>query len=53
MHEPLNPEQKDILEKEITAIGVELIDDRKSRMIEKMKNIIVQRIHHSDEDINL
>lgn len=52
-HESLSPEQKAVFEKEIKAIGFELIDDRKSRMIEKMKNIIIQRIHHSEEDLNI
>lgn len=32
-------------------LGFELIDDKKSRMIEKIKNNIVTLIHHSDEGI--
>lgn len=31
--------------------GFELIDDKKSRIIEKIKNAIVIRIHHSGENI--
>lgn len=31
--------------------GFELIDDKKSRMIEKIKNAIVKLIHHSDDNI--
>lgn len=34
-------------------IGFEIIDDRKSRMIEKIKNIVVELIHHSDENISV
>ena len=52
-HESLSPEQKDVFEKEIKAIGFELIDDRKSRMIEKIKNSIIQKIHHSNDDLNI
>ena len=44
-YESLSVEQKDLFEKEIKAIGFELIDDRKSRMIEKIKSIIIQKIH--------
>lgn len=33
--------------------GFEIIDDRKSRMIEKIKNVIVELIHHSNENINI
>jgi AraC-like DNA-binding protein len=53
LQEIITSELKDQFEKEITEIGFELIDDRKSRMIEKMKNIIVQKIHHSNEDLNI
>lgn len=31
--------------------GFELIDDKKSRMIEKIKNAIVQLIHHNNDTI--
>jgi len=29
-------------------LGFELIDDRKSRVVEKIKNVIIQSVHHSD-----
>lgn len=40
---------------QIRRLGFELIDDRKSRTIEKIKNIIVELVHHSGSDnhINL
>lgn len=31
----------------LKQLGFELLDDKKSRMIEKIKNIIVQQVHHS------
>ncbi len=33
--------------------GFALIDDTKSRIIEKIKNIIIQTIHHSDEGLKI
>ena len=33
------------------ALGFELIDDKKIQTIEKIKNIIVTLVHHSDNDI--
>lgn len=30
-------------------VGFELIDNRKSRIIEKIKNLIVELVHHTDE----
>ena len=37
------------LNKNLNALGFEIIDDRKSRMIEKVKNAIVTLIHHTDK----
>ncbi len=38
-----------ILSRKLEAVGFELIDDKKSRIIEKIKNIVVTLIHHSSE----
>lgn len=32
----------------LTVLGFELIDDKKSRIIEKIKNIIIDLVHHQD-----
>lgn len=37
----------------LTQLGFELIDDKKSRIIEKIKNRIIKLIHHSDEQIKI
>ena len=36
------------LVKALTVLGFELIDDKKSRIIEKIKNIIIDLVHHQD-----
>ncbi len=43
-------EEKDKLEKALILLGFEVIDDRKSLIIEKIKNIIIDLVHHQDND---
>lgn len=43
----------DQLRKSLEQYGFALIDDTKSRIIEKIKNIIIQTIHHSDEELKI
>src|SRR6478609_1490531 len=35
----------------LKAVGFDLIDDKKSQTIEKIKNIIISLIHHSDGEL--
>ncbi|HYG51929.1 MAG TPA: AraC family transcriptional regulator [Flavobacteriales bacterium] len=42
------PTQLKQLEKGLNELGFELIDDKKSRIIEKIKNHVIQLVHHSD-----
>ena len=37
------------LDMALRKLGFELIDDKKSRIIEKIKNVIVQLVHHSEQ----
>lgn len=46
----LSPEQKDRLNKALTHLGFELIDDKKSRIIAQIKNVIINLVHHQDND---
>lgn len=39
------------LDTNLRILGFELIDDKKSQTIEKIKNTIVTLIHHSDQDL--
>ena len=51
--EELTPEQREILKNELLESGLELMDDKKSILIEKIKTIIIQMIHHTEEDIKI
>ncbi|MDZ7647112.1 MAG: AraC family transcriptional regulator [Cytophagales bacterium] len=41
--------QLDKLESQLKNLGFELIDDRKARLIESIKNYIIKLIHHSNQ----
>jgi YesN/AraC family two-component response regulator len=47
--EDLSPHQKAKLETALLRFGLELMEDKKSMLIEKIKNIVVEMIHYSDE----
>jgi len=47
---PIAGEDLEKLREALVSYGFELIDDTKSRIIEKIKNTVVQSIHHSNED---
>lgn len=36
----------------LMPLGFELIDDKKSRIIEQVKNVIIKLIHHQDNQLN-
>ncbi|WP_295773434.1 AraC family transcriptional regulator [uncultured Mucilaginibacter sp.] len=51
--EDLSNNQLDKLNMNLKHLGFELIDDRKSRLVEKIKNIIVDLVHHSEQNLGI
>jgi AraC-like DNA-binding protein len=47
--ENLTQSQHDQLKNNLQKDGLELLDDKKSILIEKIKNVIIELIHYSDE----
>lgn len=47
--EDLSPEQLEALKIALHASGLELMDDKRAVLIEKIKNLITEMIHFSDE----
>jgi AraC-like DNA-binding protein len=47
--EYVSPEQMELLRAGLLSAGLELLDNRKSILIEKIKNIITEMIHYSEE----
>lgn len=47
--EDLTAEQHDLLATNLLKSGLELLDDKKAILIEKIKSVIVEMIHYADE----
>ncbi len=45
--------QKEGIKNHLQSLGFELIDDRKSRTIEKIKSLIIELIHHQDGHLRM
>lgn len=48
LNQELSNNQKEKVRAVLEPLGFELIDDRKSRIIEKIKNVIIDLVHHKD-----
>ena len=51
--ENISTEQRERLKASLINIGLELIDDTRAILIEKIKNIIIETIHHTDDHIKI
>jgi AraC-like DNA-binding protein len=47
--EDLTPEQRDHLKTALQNSGLELMDDKKAVLIERIRNIIIEMVHYSKE----
>ena len=47
--ENLSTEQRKVLKEDLIAAGLELMDDKRAMLIEKIKNVIIEMVHYSDE----
>ncbi len=47
--ENIDDEQREKLKKNLLRSGLELLDDKKTILIEKIKNVITEMIHYTDE----
>ena len=53
IEEELDKRQIDELNAGLKRLGFDIIDDRKSRLVEKIKNIIIELVHHSDNHLSV
>lgn len=51
--EELTPTQKNLLDNKLQALGFSLIDDKKSRLIEQIKRIIIELVHHNNSELKV
>ena len=47
--EDITPEQREQIRSALLKSGLELMDDKKAVLIEKIKNVIIEMIHYTDE----
>jgi AraC-like DNA-binding protein len=51
--ENISMTQREQLKKALLDSGLEMMDDKKSMLIEKIKNVIIEMVHHSTENIKV
>ncbi|MCE3278519.1 MAG: transcriptional regulator, AraC family [Bacteroidetes bacterium] len=51
--ENISLEQRDDLKAALLCSGLELMDDKRAVLIEKIKNVIIDMVHHADEVIKI
>ena len=51
--ENISAEQREVLKAGLIDSGLELMDDKRAVLIEKIKNVIIDMVHHSDEMIKI
>ncbi len=51
--ETLSDDQREVLKSSLLNSGFELMDSTKAILIEKIKNVIIQMVHHEDEMIKV
>jgi AraC-like DNA-binding protein len=51
--ETISLDQRELLKEGLLASGLELMDDKRAVLIEKIKNVIVEMVHHSDEVVKV
>ena len=53
IHENILPAQLESFREGLSRSGLELMDDKKSVLIQKIKNVIVDLVHYSDEPLTV
>jgi YesN/AraC family two-component response regulator len=51
--ETLSPEQVDCLNKALKKTGLEIMDDTKTILVEKIKTIVIELVHYTDDQIKI
>ena len=47
--ETITPDQRELIRSALLSSGLELMDDKKAILVEKIKNVIIEMIHYTDE----
>lgn len=49
LKDELSPDKKKVLKERLATLGFELLDDKKSKLVEKIKNAIIGIIHYGED----
>jgi AraC-like DNA-binding protein len=49
LENPISNKQRDELKTALLKAGLELMDDKKAMLVEKIKNVIIEMVHYADE----
>jgi AraC-like DNA-binding protein len=53
LKEELDDKQKEVVLVNLQALGFDLIDDKKTKTVERIKNLIVDLVHHKNNDLKI
>ena len=53
LQQPLTIEQSNNIQPKLESLGFSLVSNRKSQLIERMKNLVIDQIHHSRAEMNI
>jgi len=53
LQDSITESQKEVLLKNLQDLGFDLIDDKKSKTVEKIKNLIIDLVHHKNNDLKI
>ncbi len=53
LNQEISDKQKEILLENLQSLGFDLIDDKKTKTVERIKNLIVDLVHHKNNDLKI
>ncbi|KAF2513616.1 helix-turn-helix transcriptional regulator [Flavobacterium zhairuonense] len=53
LKEEISEDKKEVLLKNLQSLGFDLLDDKKTKTVEKIKNLIVDLVHHKNNDLKI
>jgi len=53
MDENISPAQRELIRGALLRYGLELMDDKKSILIQKIKTVIIELVHYSEEPLSI
>lgn len=53
LEKEISDEQKEVLLENLQVLGFDLMDDKKTKTVERIKNLIVDLVHHKNNDLKI